>query len=90
MGVKGSSIFSRNTIFRPEYTPDFVKLAGSYGAKGIRVTDEKEIVAALETAKNNRNVPTIIEFIIDREENVLPIVLPGNALHDMILEWEVD
>ena len=74
----------------PEYTPDFIKLAESYGAKGIRVTDEKEIAAALETAKNSRKVPTMIEFIIDREENVMPIVPPGNALHDMILEWEVD
>lgn len=72
----------------PEYTPDFIKLAESYGAKGIRVTDEKEIIMALETAKNNRKVPTVIEFIIDREENVMPIVPPGNALNDMILESE--
>lgn len=74
----------------PEYTPDFVKLAESYGAEGIRVTDEIEIVSALEAAKNSRKVPTIIEFIIDREENVMPIVPPGNALDDMILEWEDD
>ena len=74
----------------PEYTPDFIKLAESYGAKGIRVTDEKEIMEALETAKDSKKVPTIIEFIIGREENVMPIVPPGNALHDMILEWEVD
>lgn len=72
----------------PEYTPDFIKLAESYGAKGIRVRDEKEIVMALEAAKNNKKVPTIIEFIIDREENVMPIVPPGNALSDMILESE--
>lgn len=72
----------------PEYTPDFIKLAESYGAAGIRVTDEKEIAAALETAKNNRKVPVIIEFIIDREENVMPIVPPGNALDEMILESE--
>lgn len=43
---------------------------------------------ALETAKKNRKVPTVIEFIIDREENVLPIVPPGNALNKMILESE--
>lgn len=72
----------------PEYTPDFVKLAESYGAEGIRVTDEKEVIMALETAKKNRKVPTVIEFIIDREENVLPIVPPGNALNNMILESE--
>ncbi len=58
----------------PEYTPDFIKLAESYGAKGIRVTEEKEIARALECAKNTCKVPTVIEFIIAREENVLPLV----------------
>ena len=72
----------------PEYTPDFIKLAESYGAKGIRVTDEKEMIQALEAAKNNKEVPTVIEFIIGREENVMPIVPPGNALNNMILESE--
>lgn len=70
----------------PEYTPDFVRLAESYGAKGIRVTEEKEIITALQTAKDNAKVPTVIEFIIDREENVMPIVPPGNALNNMVLE----
>lgn len=72
----------------PEYTPDFVKLAESYGAKGIRVTEESEIAPALTAAKNTTTVPTVIEFIIDREANVLPIVPPGNALEDMIMESE--
>jgi len=72
----------------PEYTPDFIKLAESYGAKGIRVTTEKDIAAALKAAKNTPKVPTVIEFIIEREENVMPIVPPGNALDDMIIESE--
>ncbi len=72
----------------PEYTPDFIKLAESYGAKGIRVTDESQIASALETAKNTPKVPTVIEFIIEREANVMPMVPPGNALSDMILESE--
>lgn len=72
----------------PEYTPDFIKLAESYGAKGIRVTSEDEIATALHTAKNTAKVPTVIEFIIEREENVMPMVPPGNALNDMILERE--
>ena len=54
----------------PEYMPDFIKLAESYGAKGIRVTDEKDIVPALEAAKNQRKGPTVIEFIIDREVSI--------------------
>ena len=72
----------------PEYTPDFIKLEESYGAIGIRITKESEIKAALETAKNTLKVPTVIEFIIEPEENVMPIVPPGNALDEMILEGE--
>lgn len=70
----------------PEYTPDFIKLAESYGANGIRVTSETEIAAALTAAKGTPKVPTVIEFLIEREANVLPIVPPGNALDHMILE----
>lgn len=69
----------------PEYTPDFVRLAESYGAKGIRVAKAEEINAAFERARENTKVPTVIEFIIDREANVMPIVPPGNALDEMIL-----
>lgn len=70
----------------PEYTPNFIRLAESYGAKAIRVTKESDIVSALETAKKTKSVPTVIEFIIDREYNVMPIVPPGNALEEMIIE----
>lgn len=70
----------------PEYTPDFIQLAKSYGAKGIRVSKAEEIEAALIEAKRNTKGPTVIEFLIDRELNVLPIVPPGNALKDMRME----
>ena len=76
------------TEYCPEYTPDFIKLAESYGAKGIRITKENEITTALETAKHALKIPTVIEFIIEPEENVMPIVPPGSALDDMILESE--
>lgn len=68
----------------PKYTPDFVKLAESYGAKGIRVTDADDIASALMTAKKNRRGPTVIEFIIDRECNVMPIVPPGSSLNEQL------
>ena len=54
---------------------------------GIRVTKAEEIKTALESARQNTKMPTVIEFIIDREANVMPIVPPGNALDDMILKW---
>ena len=70
----------------PEYTPDFVKLTESYGAKGIRVTKKEEIAAAFEEAKKNTKTPTIIEFIIDPEEMVYPMIKPGGTLEDMIMD----
>lgn len=72
----------------PVYTPDFIRLAESYGAKGIRVTREAEIAPALQAAKRTAGIPTVIEFIIDREDNVMPIVPPGNALEEMVLKEE--
>ena len=70
----------------PEYTPDFIRLAESYGAKGIRVTEKDQIAAAFEAAKKNTKTPTIIEFIIDPEEMVYPMVKPGGTLADLIMD----
>lgn len=69
----------------PPYTPDFIKLAESYGAYGIRVDKEENISSAFEKAKTNLDAPTIIEILIDFKENVLPIVQGGKSLKDMII-----
>lgn len=68
----------------PPYVPDFVKWAESYGATGIRVTGEEEILPALNEAKSQKGV-TIIEFIISTDEIVLPMVKGGAPMRDMIL-----
>lgn len=70
----------------PEYTPDFVKLAESYGAKGIRVARKEDIAAAFQQARENTKTPTLIEFIIDPEEMVYPMIKPGGTLEDMIMD----
>ena len=69
----------------PPYEPDFVKLAESYGAHGIRVTEASEIAPALAQAKANKDAPTIIEFLIATDELVLPMVKSGNPMSEMIL-----
>ncbi|MBF1761960.1 MAG: biosynthetic-type acetolactate synthase large subunit [Veillonella sp.] len=68
------------------YVPDFVKLAESYGAKAMRVTDPKDIAKAFTLADGNQEGPTILEFIIETELNVLPMVPAGKSLKDMLLE----
>lgn len=54
--------------------------------KGIRVTNREEIAEAFEEAKKNTKRPTIIEFIIDPEEMVYPMIKPGGTLADMIMD----
>ena len=70
----------------PPYTPDFIRLAESYGAYGIRVTDEDKLGDAFEEAKKNTDSPTIIEILIDFKDVVLPMVQGGKALDNMLLE----
>ena len=70
----------------PKYTPDFVKLAESYGAYGIRVENEADIDAAFAEAKKHKDAPTIIEFMIAPDQLVLPMVKSGNPMSEMILK----
>lgn len=70
----------------PPYVPDFMKWAESYGAHGIRVTKEEDIIPALEAAKQNTDTPTVIEFMVATEEIVLPMVPGGNPMNNMILK----
>lgn len=70
----------------PPYTPDFVKLVESYGGYGIRVEKEEDIDAAFAKAKEHRDVPVIIEFMIATDEIVLPMVKSGNPMSEMILK----
>ena len=70
----------------PTYTPDFMKLAESYGAKGIRVTKKEEIEPAFREAMKSKKTPYVIEFEIDPEDLVYPMIQPGGTLKDMILD----
>ena len=64
--------------------PDYVKLAESYGAQGLRAQSMDELDKAIKTALKS-DVATVIDIPIDPEEDVLPFVAPGTGLKDMIL-----
>ncbi len=64
--------------------PDYVKLAESYGAQGIRAQSMDELDSAVRTALGS-DVATVIDIPIDPEEDVLPFVAPGTPLTEMIL-----
>ncbi|HDP70361.1 MAG TPA: acetolactate synthase large subunit, partial [Actinobacteria bacterium] len=64
-------------------TPDFVKLAEAYGAKGIRVTKKAQVESAIKEAIKSP-LPVVIDFVIEREENVFPMVPAGGSIGEMI------
>ncbi len=64
-------------------SPDFVKLAESYGAVGIRVTKKEDVRKALEKAISIDNT-VFIDFVVEPEENVFPMVPAGEAINRMI------
>ena len=67
-----------------EAQPDFVKLAEAYGADGYRITNNDELKTVLPKALTSGNA-TIIDVIVEREENVYPMVPAGASLDDMLL-----
>jgi acetolactate synthase I/II/III large subunit len=65
-------------------SPDFVKLADAYGAVGMRVTRPEDVIPMLKKAFALPE-PVIIDFMVDPEENVYPMVPAGEALNQMRL-----
>ena len=64
--------------------PDYVKLAESYGAQGLRVQSINELEKAIKAGLSS-DVATVIDIPIDPEEDVYPFVAPGSGLKDMIV-----
>jgi len=65
-------------------SPDFVKLAESYGAVGMRIAKKEEVKKAIENALKITDKPVIMDFHVEPEENVFPMVPTGHAINKMI------
>lgn len=63
--------------------PDFVKLAEAYGAVGMRITKKSEVRPSLEKALKIDNT-VVMDFRVEKEENVYPMVPAGEAINRMI------
>ena len=65
--------------------PDFVKLAEAYGIKGIRVSKQDELESAINEA-NNHNGPVIVDFVIEKVDDVYPMIPAGQSIEELIEE----
>ena len=70
-------------VATPLSSPDFVKVAEAYGMPGIRVTDKSKVVSAIKKAMKHKG-PFLIDFVVEPEENVYPMVAPGCTLAEIL------
>ena len=67
----------------PMITPDFVKLADAYGIPAMRVTSRDQVAASVAFARSVKG-PVLIEYVVEKEEVVYPMVPAGADLHNML------
>jgi len=75
--------FGKRYVATPLSGPDFVKIAEAYGIPALRVTKKIEVVPAIKQAAEEQG-PFLIDFRIEPEENVYPMVPPGGSLAEVI------
>ena len=77
--------YGRRYVATPLSGPDFLKIAEAYGISGLRVKNRREVIPAIERAMEHDG-PFLIDFMIEPEENVYPMVAPGTTLVETIEE----
>jgi acetolactate synthase-1/2/3 large subunit len=75
--------YDRNYAATPLLNPDFAKLAEAYGILSMTISKRSEVVPAVEAARRHAG-PVLINFKVEQEDTVYPMVAAGSALHDMI------
>jgi acetolactate synthase-1/2/3 large subunit len=76
--------YERNYESTPLVSPDFVKLADAHGIAGRAVRARGEVEAAVEAARAAKGA-FLLNFLVEKEDSVYPMIPAGSALHEMIL-----
>ncbi|MCH7997835.1 MAG: hypothetical protein IIB11_08685, partial [Chloroflexi bacterium] len=69
--------------------PDFVKLAEAFGMLGIGVTDKTQVMPAIQRAMEHDG-PVLVDFKVEEEENVYPMIPAGTSVHELVEEPQED
>ena len=75
--------YDRNYAATPLLNPDFARLAEAYGIRSATVSERSQVVPAVQSARQHEG-PMLINFKVEQEDTVYPMVAAGAALHDMI------
>ncbi|HEY8998356.1 MAG TPA: biosynthetic-type acetolactate synthase large subunit [Edaphobacter sp.] len=77
------AFYDKNYACSPILSPDFVKLAGAHGIPGAHVSERKDVKATVEQARTG-STAFLINFSVEKEDGVYPMIAPGSALHEMV------
>ena len=75
--------YEKNYESTPLVSPDFVKLADAHGIPGAAVRDRGDLEAAVQSARAHKG-PYLLNFLVEKEDSVYPMIPAGAALHEMI------
>jgi acetolactate synthase-1/2/3 large subunit len=75
--------YERNYAATPLVSPDFVKLADAHGLKGLAVRTRAEVAPAVEQARSAPGT-FLLNFMVEKEDSVYPMIPAGSSLHEMI------
>jgi acetolactate synthase I/II/III large subunit len=75
--------YDSNYEATPLVSPDFVKLADAHGIRGRAVTTRSELADAVKEARTTDG-PFLLNFMVEKEDSVYPMIPAGSALHEMI------
>jgi len=75
--------YDKRYVATPLVAPNFAALANSFGIRGETVTARKDVVPTIESARKSEQT-VLIDFRVEQEDSVYPMVAAGAALHDMI------
>ncbi|MGD0798047.1 MAG: biosynthetic-type acetolactate synthase large subunit [Acidobacteriaceae bacterium] len=77
------AFYEKNYAASPILSPDFVALAAAHGIAGAHVRKRKDVTPAVTKARTSGRA-FLIDFQVEKEDGVYPMIAPGAALHDMV------
>jgi len=77
------AFYDKNYACSPILSPDFVQLAGAHGIPGAHVTERNQVTPTVTKAREGA-APFLINFSVEKEDGVYPMIAPGAALHEMV------
>ena len=83
------AFYDKNYSCSPILSPDFVKLAEAHGIPGAHVTKRKDVTQTVTKARTGSSA-FLINFAVEKEDGVYPMIAPGAALHEMVRRPQKD